>query len=57
MDPLLLLEPERLPAAEAAAASGGTAAYVPLQIPFRLLARLPAAHLVLADHDDPGNHW
>lgn len=57
IDPLLLLEPERLPAAEAAAAGGGTAAHVPLMIPFRLLALLHKGHLVLADHDDPGNHW
>ncbi len=59
VDPLLVLEPERL-AAAARGESGDPAAvqpYVTLLLPHRLLAQLPKGHLVLADHDDPGNHW
>ncbi|KAI3433456.1 hypothetical protein D9Q98_003269 [Chlorella vulgaris] len=63
IDPLFVLEPERLSAATATSAAqvGGDAAgvqpFVTLSVPFRLLALLNQGHLELADHDDPGNHW
>ncbi|EFN59465.1 hypothetical protein CHLNCDRAFT_138055 [Chlorella variabilis] len=62
IDPLLVLEPERLAAASAAAAQGGGGSanvppFVKISVPFRLLAQLHQGRLELADHDDPGNHW
>jgi hypothetical protein len=60
VDPLLVLEPERLVAAVAAAKGDDTASvqpFVKLSVPFRLLAQLHQGHLELADMDDPGNHW
>ena len=64
IDPLLILEPERLVAArQAAAASASTGdpasvqPFVTVSVPFRLLSLLHQGQLELADHDDPGNHW
>ena len=64
IDPLLLLEPERLTAARQAAAASASAGdpasvqpYVTVSVPFRLLSLLHKGKLELADHDDPGNHW
>jgi hypothetical protein len=62
IDPLLVLEPERLATAAAAVAAGGAdpaavQPYVTVSLPFRLLAQLPKGRLELAAHDDPGNHW
>lgn len=58
VDPLLVLEPERLQAAVAAAQTPGTpAAFVSVQVPFRLLAQLNQGSMELAEHDDPGNTW
>ena len=56
IDPLLVVEPERL----ATAAPSGTGdalavqPYVTVDVPFRLLALLNQGRLELADHDDPG---
>lgn len=64
IDPLLILEPERLAAARQAAAASASAGdpasvqpYVTVSVPFRLLSLLHQGQLELADHDDPGNHW
>ena len=62
IDPLLVLEPERLATAAAAVAAGGAdpaavQPYITVSLPFRLLAQLPKGRLELAAHDDPGNHW
>ncbi|PRW58533.1 hypothetical protein C2E21_3105 [Chlorella sorokiniana] len=64
IDPLLILEPERLTAARQAAAASASAGdpasvqpYVTVSVPFRLLSLLHQGQLELADHDDPGNHW
>ena len=61
VDPLLVLEPERLAAARAAAASSASAGdpasvqpYITVPVPFRLLALLHQGQLELAEHDDPG---
>jgi hypothetical protein len=60
IDPLFVLEPERLATATGEAASQDAASvqhYVTVTVPFRLLAQLNKGRLELADHDDPGNHW
>lgn len=56
IDPLLIMEPERLVTAAASSSSDAQAVqpYVTVSVPFRLLARLNAGRLVLAEHDDPG---
>lgn len=54
IDPLLVLEPERL---RHATAADGTEPFATVSVPFRLLAQLHQGHLELAEHDDPGNHW
>ncbi|KAL4425102.1 hypothetical protein ABPG77_010416 [Micractinium sp. CCAP 211/92] len=53
------MEPERLVTAAAGSSSDSQAVqpYVTVSVPFRLLARLNAGRLVLAEHDDPGNSW
>lgn len=58
IDPLLVLEPERLASAAAAGNGGGSVqAYVTISVPFRLLAQLNEGKFHLAEHDDPGNSW
>lgn len=62
IDPLLVLEPERLKAAMDSASSkpddpATVLPWVSFKVPFRMLAQLNAGRLELADHDDPGNHW
>lgn len=56
LDPLLLLEPERLRAAEASPSSGAVAPVVTLRMPHRLLPLLSQGQLELAEGDEPGSH-
>lgn len=56
IDPLLVLEPERLAAAEASASEGSAQPYVALSVPHRLLPLLTKGELDLAEGDEPGSH-
>ena len=60
LDPLLVLEPERLRAYQQQQHAHAAATILPavtLAVPTRLLARLSSGVFALAEHDDPGSHW